>query len=334
MSSPSVARRATNPRSARAAPACAALLAATCVLVLAPPARAGGDFVDLAVGSGRVWFVGEPGVWALDATSGRVLARPKLVGAPYPLSVALVGGAAWVASVENGYVWGTLTRIDIHTGKPRLLWRQPDSSVQYVAARAGDVWALIGSAGTTRIARFSLSGRLSRSWSIPGAGRIAADASGCWISTDNWLLHIDTGGRVHHVLRARLGDVSTGMGAVWLPQAASVIRVDERNGRIRTLQTGRLRLGGFQHDLAAGDGALWALKDAGRSHTTLERLNPQSGARTGSVRVPGIADALVVKANAIWVATVIAPPNRPASGYEIIRLDPQTLRRTLLVHVS
>jgi hypothetical protein len=311
-----------------------ALLASTIVLLLAPAATAGGDFVDLAVGSTRVWFVGEPGVREFDARTGRTLASPRLVGAPYPLSVALAGGAAWVASVENGYVWGTLTRIDIHTGRTRVLWRKPDSAVQYVAAGAGGVWALIGSAGTTRIARFSLSGRLSHSWTIPGAGRMAADASGCWISADRWLLHIDAGGRVHHVLRGQLGDVSTGSGAVWLPQAASVVRVDERSGPIRTLHTGRLRLGGFQHDLAAGDGALSALNDTGRSHTTLERLNLQSGARTGRVRVPGIADALVVKPNALWVATVIAPPNRPASGYDIIRLDRQTLQRTLLVHVA
>jgi hypothetical protein len=187
-----------------------ALLVSTIALLLAPAASAGGDFVDLAVGSTRIWFVGEPGVRELDARTGRTLASPRLVGAPYPLSVALAGGAAWVASVENGYVWGTLSRIDIHTGKPRVLWRKPDSSVQYVAAGAGSVWALIGSAGTTRIARFSLAGRLSHSWNVPGAGRMAADASGCWISTDHWLLHIDADGRVHHVLRTQLGDISTG----------------------------------------------------------------------------------------------------------------------------
>jgi hypothetical protein len=303
-------------------------------LLLAPLARAGGDFVDLAVGSTRVWFVGEPGVREIGAQSGRTLARPRLVGASYPLSVALAGGAAWVASVENGYVWGTLTRIDVHTGRARVLWRKPDSSVQYVAAGAGGVWALIGSAGSTRIARFTLTGRLDRTWSVPEAGRMAADQSGCWITTDQWLLHIDPRGRMHRVTRAQLGDVSTGAGAVWLPQAASVLRVDEHTGRIRTLHTGRLRLGGFQHDLAAGEGALWALTDAGRAHTTLARFDLRSGRRTGRVDVPGIGNALVVRPNAVWVATVIAPANRPASGYDVIRLDPHALRRSLLVRVD
>jgi hypothetical protein len=304
------------------------------VLLAAPLARAGGDFVDLAVGNTRVWFVGEPGVRELDAHTGRTIASPQLVGAPYPLSVTLAGGAAWVASVENGYVWGTLSRIDLRTHRVRVLWRKQDSSVQYVAAGAGSVWALIGSASGNKIARFSLAGRVERLWKITDAGRMAADASGCWISTNHWLIHIDPAGRVHRVLQAQLGDVSTGAGAAWLPQATTVLRIDEHNGTIRTLHTGRLRLGGFQHDLAAGAGALWALNDAGRAHTTLERFDLQSGRLTGRLDVPGIADALIVKPDAIWIAAVIAPANMPASGYDVIRINPHTLRRTLLIHVN
>jgi hypothetical protein len=304
------------------------------VLLAAPLAIAGGDFVDLAVGNTGVWFVGEPGVRELDAHSGRTIASSQLVGAPYPLSVTLAGGAAWVASVENGYIWGTLSRIDLRTHRVRALWRKQDSSVQYVGAGAGGVWALIGSASGSKIARFSLAGRIERVWKIADAGRMAADASGCWISTNHWLIHIDPAGRIHRVLQAQLGDVSTGAGAAWLPQAATVLRVDEHSGQIRTLHTGRLRLGGFQHDLAAGAGALWALNDAGRAHTTLERFDVSSGRLTGSLDVPGIADALIVNPDAIWIAAVIAPPNMPASGYDVIRINPHTLRRTMLVHVN
>jgi len=308
---------------------------AVVVLLAAPLARAGGDFVDLAVGNTRVWFVGEPGVRELDARSGRTIASPQLVGAPYPLSVTLAGGAAWVASVENSYVWGSLSHIDLHTHRVRLLWRRQDSSVQYVAAGAGGVWALIGSASGNKIARFSFAGHVERVWKIEDAGRMAADASGCWISTNHWLIHIDPAGRVHRVLQAQLGDVSTDAGAAWLPQATTVLRIDEHNGTIHTtLHTGRLRLGGFQHDLAAGAGALWALNDAGRAHTTLERFDLQSGRLTGSLDVPGIADALIVKPDAIWIAAVIAPANMPASGYDVIRINPHTLRRTMLIHLT
>src|SRR5919204_3600020 len=133
------------------------------VLVVAPAARAGGDFVDLAVGGSRVWFVG-PDVRSLDARTGRTISMPKLVGPAYPLSVALAGGAAWVASVENGYVWGTLSRIDERTGKVRVVWRRRDSSVQYVAAGAGSGWTLIGAPKGMRIARFTLTGSLLRIW--------------------------------------------------------------------------------------------------------------------------------------------------------------------------
>src|SRR5712691_2685065 len=194
------------------------------VLASAPAARAGGDFVDLAVQGARVWFVGPSGVRSLDARNGRTLSTPHLVGAAYPLSVTLAGGAAWVASVENGYVWGTLSRIDLRTHRVRVLWRKQDSSVQYVAAGAGGVWVLIGSASGNKIARFSLAGQMKRVWKVADAGRMAADASGCWISTNHWLLHIDAAGRVHRVLQAQLGDVSTGAGAVWLPQATTVLR--------------------------------------------------------------------------------------------------------------
>ncbi len=312
----------------------AALLLLVAILLAPAAARAGGDFVDLAVGSSRLWFVGEAGVHEFDARTGRTLSTPPLVGAPYPLSVTLAGGAAWVASVENGYVWGTLSRIDLRSHKVRVVWRKPDRSVQYVAAGTGGVWALIGSAGSTEIARFSLDGRLERVWKIRDAGRMAADSSGCWISTDQWLLHIDSTGRIHRVIHAQLGDISTGAGAAWLPQTASVLRIDERTGEIRALYTGRLRLGGFQHDLAAGDSALWALNNSGRAHTTVQRLDPRTGRVTGRVDVPGIADAINVKPNAVWVATVIAPAARPATGYDVIRIDPHTLRRTLLIRIS
>jgi hypothetical protein len=309
------------------------LLLLVAVLVVPATAYAGGDFVDLAVGNSSVWFVGDAGVHELDARTGRELATSTIVGAPYPLSVTLAGGAAWVASVENGYVWGTLSRIDTHTGKVRVVWRKPDSSIQYIAAGAGGIWALIGSAGATEIARFTLAGRLDRIWPMPAAGRMAADASGCWISTNGWLLHIDTAGRLHHVLRAPLGDIATGAGAAWLPRTTSVLRIDEHAGQVRTIVTGRPKPGGFQHDLAVGANALWALNDAGRAHTTIDRYDLRTGRKTANVSVPGIADALVVKPGDLWVATVIAPAAKPATGYDVIRLDPHTLRQTLRIHI-
>lgn len=303
----------------------ALLFLAGVVLLAAPAARAGGEFVDIAVGGGRVWFVGAPGVRSLDARTGRTLTMPQLVGAAYPLSVTLAGGAAWVASVEGGYVWGTLSRIDERTGTVRVVWREYASSVQYVAAGADSVWALIGSRRGARIARFSLSGHLLRIWRIPDAGRMAANRSGCWVSTSRWLLRIDPGGRVDRVVRASLGDVATGDGAVWLPQPSSILRIDERTGRVRRIVTGRLGLGGFQHDLAVGGNALWALRSTSRTRSTLMRFDPRTGRMTGRTSVPGIANAVVFDSGVLWIAAV--------NDYALIRIDPRTLRRTLLLKV-
>jgi hypothetical protein len=303
-------------------------------LVVAPAARAGGDFVDLAVGAGRVWFVGPPGVFELDAATGRTRATPQLQGAAYPLSVTLAGGAAWVASVENGFVAGKLSRIDLQTRRPRVVFRIADGSVQYVAAGANSVWALLGGSSGSEIARFSLDGRLLRTWRIAAAGRMAADGEGCWVSTGRQLLHIALDGRVRSVLRAPLGDVATGDGAVWLPRATSVLMLDERTGRVRTIATGPLSLGGFQHDVGAVDGSLWVLEHSESPRgSALVRFDLRSGRSTARVGIAGIADALAVTPSAVWVATVLAPVGRPATGYEVRRIDPRTLRSTVVAHI-
>lgn len=306
---------------------------AAAVMLAAAPVHAGGQMVDLAVGGERVWLVGDPGIQVLSATTGHTLASPTLPDAAYPLTVALAGGAAWVGSVANGFVDGTLTRIDAQTGKERILWRKQQSSVQYVASGAGSVWALIGFSGADRhtsamrIARFSTAGRLMRIWNVPlGAGRMAADNSGCWISSNGALLHIDPSGHLHRTLQAPFGDIATGAGAVWLAKRTSVVRIDERTGQTRSIPTGTLRLGGFQHDLAASSDALYLLQHTytGPSVSRLVRIDLRTGARTSSAAIDGIADAVVAAPHAIWVATAASV---------ISRYDQRTLHRTLTVSV-
>jgi hypothetical protein len=294
--------------------------------------RAGGDFVDLAAGGSGVWLVGPPGVRKLDASTGRTLVSPALSHAAYPLSVALAGGTAWVASVENGYVGGALSRIDLRTGRVRRVWHAADAAMSYVAADGDGVCVLISSARQTWIASFNLNGRLMVRVRAPGAGRTAGDASGCWVSGGRWLLHVDPSGRVHRVVRAGLGDLATGDGAVWLREDRSVLRVDERNGSVRRLATGGIRAGGFQHDIAVGDGALWLLDDGARGQSRLVRIDLPSG-RRASVVVPGIANAVAITPGAAWVASVIAPAARPATAYVVIRIDPRTLRSTRTIRI-
>lgn len=296
---------------------------ALALLVLAPPARAGGDFVDLAVADGSAWFVGSFGVRQLDARTGATVSAPALAPASYPLSVAVAGGAVWVASVANGFVAGKLTRIDPATGRTRVVLREPPGSVQAVAAGAGGVYALLGVPGGNVVVRLSPAGRVTGRWAIVDAGRIAADSSGCWVSASHRLLHVDRRGRVRVVLDTSLGDVATGGGAVWLPLARSILRIDERTGVVRGIATGRLRLGGFQHDIAVGDGALWTLDTFAPS---LQRRSLRTGRVERSVGLPDIPDAVVPTARGVWVGIALS--------HQALRFDARTLRRTLTVRVD
>jgi hypothetical protein len=305
------------------------LLVVAALLALdAPSASAGGDLVDLAIGPHSAWMVEAGGLRSFDTGSGKAQTGPRRTGSSYPLSVALAGGAVWVAGVDNGYTSGSVTRIDEHSGRARVVLRLRGSSAQAVSAGAGSVWVLIGSPAGNRVDRLALDGRLVRSWRLPGAGRIAADGQGCWVSGGGRLVRISPDGALHRVARAPLGDVTTGGGVVWLPRLTSVVGIDERTGAVRTLPTGRLRLGGFQHDLAYGAGALWALArradQPGRS--VLTRLDPQSGRTTATARIAGSADAVVAGADAIWVAVVLPVADGSPGGYALLRFDPRTLR--------
>jgi hypothetical protein len=296
-----------------------ALLVLLLAAALAPAARGGGDFVDLAAAGHRLWFVGAFGVRAIDTRTGLTVSAPALSDAPYPLSIAVGGGAAWVATVQNGYVHGRLARIDLASGSRRSV--SLGGPVQYVAAGAGGIYALVGA---DTIALVRANGTVARRWRVAGAGRMTADSSGCWISTNDRLVHIDRSGAVRAVVRAPIADVATGGGYVWVPRATSMLRVDERTGRVATLRTGRLRLGGFQHDVASGDGALWTVDTL---RPELERRDPATGSLLGRVPLPaGIPDAIAVTPGGVWVGM--------GETHDLLRFDPRTLRRTLSVRVD
>jgi hypothetical protein len=136
-------------------------------------------------------------------------------------------------------------------------------------------------------------------------------------------VHIDPSGRVRTVLRATIGDVATGDGTVWLPVARGIVRVDERTGKVRILHTGPLHLGGFQHDVAAGDGRLWTLDTL---RPALQERDPVSGRLLRTRPLPAIPDAVVPGASGVWVGI--------AEKHLALRYDPRTLRRTLTVHAD
>lgn len=294
------------------------LIAACMFFALSPAALAGGDFVALAVTPGGVWFAGSFGVRELSPTTGRTIWVPEPQSARYPQSIAVAGGAVWVASVANGFVHGTLTRTDLRAHRSRVVLRVPDGSVLYVAAGGGSVYALVGDRRGASVARFDPDGKRSGSWRVRDGGRMAADASGCWVSGSRRLVHIDPRGRLTSIAGLAFGDVATGGGSVWLARETSVVRIDERTGATTTLKTGALHLGGFQHDLAVGDGALWTL-DA--LEPSLQRRDLRTGRIARSVGLGGIPDAVVVTPHAVWVALAVSR--------RVLRLDPRTLRTEL-----
>lgn len=297
------------------------VLAALAALVLAQGARAGGGAIDAAAGGKGVWVVGDLGVRELAASTGRAVYAPQPTGPSIPLSVTVAGGAAWVASIASGYLDGRVTRIDLRTHRTRVVWRAAAGSAQYLAAGGGAVYLLAGFRGGNRVLRFSLSGRVTGSWPVGDAGRMAADAAGCWLSANGRLLHVDRRGKSSVAARVPFGDVAAGAGAVWLATAASLLRVDEGTLEVHRLPAKPPRTGGFQHDLAVGDGALWTLGLQTGGASTLERRDPATGRPVRTVHIAGRAGAVVVRPGAVWVAT----------GSTVFRFDPRTLRRTLMV---
>jgi hypothetical protein len=125
------------------------------------------------------------------------------------------------------------------------------------------------------------------------------------------------------VLHAQMGDLATGGGAVWLPLAASILRIDERTGSVYRFRTGRLDTGGFQHVIAVGAGALWMVQQDTRHRSLLVQRSLVTGHVLHAVALPGIADAVQVTGGAVWVG--VAPST-------LLRFDARTLRRTLTVN--
>jgi hypothetical protein len=292
---------------------------ALALLALVPCAAAGGSQVDLALQGGRVWVVGDAGLRELSAADGRTLDAPAPVGAAYDLSVAIAGGAAWVASVANGDVDGRLTRLQLRTHRERVVLHEPEGSVQYVAGGAGSVWALVGRRSGNELVRLTYPGRVEGRWGVGDGGRMTADAGGCWVSANGRLLHVADDGRLRVAARVPFGDIAAGGGAVWVGLRRSLVRIDERTGAVRTFPTSALGLGGFQHDMAVGNGYLWTLGTG-----TLARRDPRTARVLQTVRIPRIADAVAVSASAVWIGTT----------HGIVRLDPRTLRTSLRIAIT
>jgi ligand-binding sensor domain-containing protein len=288
------------------------------VLLLALPASAaaGGSHVDLVAGGRSVYVVGDAGLHQVDASTGRIVWAPIATEPRYDLSVAVADGGLWVASIANGDVDGRLTRVDLRSRAQRVVLRVPQGSVLAVAAGGGGVCALVGRASGNLLVRFAAGGAQLGEWDVGTGGRLTADRSGCWVSADGRLLHLDPAGRLRTIRGIPFGDVVAGAGTVWVGLRDALVRVDEHTGRSRTIRTGRLDLGGFQHDMAVAGGSLWVLGTG-----ALQRRDARNGHLLAGVLIPRIADSVAVTGFGIWIGTTQG----------LRRLNPRTLRTTLRV---
>src|SRR5437764_8560859 len=139
--SPSGSRRVAGHSRSRVRFACAVALLA--VATATPAALAGGVRVQLAAVGDKIWTCSDAGLVVLDARTGLILRHPR-VGSSYPLQVALAGGAAWVAGVENRFVAAALSRGKLASGHSSVVLRSRRGPVFAVAGRCGRVWALVG----------------------------------------------------------------------------------------------------------------------------------------------------------------------------------------------
>lgn len=280
----------------------------------APAARVGGSFTDVAASPATVWAAGEFGVDQIDARTGRVL-RQVVSGPEYPLGVGIAGGAAWVASVANGFGSGTVTRIDASTGHARVVLHR-NWSAQQIAVSAGSVWVLLGSRRTNRVARFDLSGRL-RSLTPVGvaAGWLAADAAGAWICCrDRTMLRLDTSGRLRSTFSLPTANpVWAAAGSIWSPSAYAHVltRFDVRTGH------GLARIPLVDpRDVAEAGGSVYAL-----GADSLLRVDASTNRVLARQPIPGIPHAVSATPTSVWVTWV----GHDGTAH-LFRLDPRTLR--------
>ena len=293
-----------------------AILVALSILAVTSAARAGGVPVAASPAGHVLWTVSDLGLRKVDTRTLRSTPGPDLPH-PYAVDVATGGGAVWVASVENGYGSGAVSRIDLASGRVSTPLRLPHRGVFGLAVGGGYVWALVGPSPTPSIARIQLSGRgaapLVR---VPGSvGWIAADGYGLWMWGGGSLLRMDPASeRVAIVARVRPGgQLAVGLGSVWLPAWDTLVRVDERSGRVLA----RIAVGPSTYALEVARGAVWVLRLQGEK-AWLVRIDADTNRVTGRRRLAGSPSSVTYADERLWVGEVQPSPR-------LLAVNPATL---------
>jgi len=186
------------------------------------------------------------------------------------------------------------------------------ANLAVLSARSGDVAFADAATGAPR--------RRVRVGS--GANDIAFGFGKLWVAKfrTRSVLRIDgatldrAGGAIALPTAGRPYAIATGEGAVWVGTHEEsgidkIIRISPRGAIARTIS-----VGGGIHDLAVGDGAVWATN---RSRGEVVRISVRDGAQR-RIRVGPVPLGLTVGGGAVWVAS--------AGNDSVTRIDTRTLR--------
>jgi len=286
------------------------------LLAVASAARAGGVPVAAAPAGHTLWTVSDLGLRTVDTRTFRNSPGPDLPH-PYAVDVATGGGAVWVASVENGYGSGAVSRIDLASGDVSTPLRLPDRGVFGLAVGGGYAWALLGPWQKATVARIPLSGAGPVHFlRVPGfVGWIAADGYGLWLWGGGKLLRIDpAGARVSTVARIQGSyQLALGLGSVWLAAWDTLVRVDERSGRVLA----RIAVGPSATAPAVARGSVWLLRRVGET-CRLVRVDARTDRVAAGRRLPGSATSVTYADGRLWIGEVQPSPR-------LLAVDPATL---------
>ena len=318
----------------RRAGAVALVLAAAAAAATVARADGGGRATGLATAAGNVWTTVPGGILPLDPRTGRIVGPATATGRlaeltsggdqlwglrPWTLvridlrrhavSEFHIHGPAYAFAAGFGSVWvanirdGTLSRIDVRSGRTVATIRGIGREAESVAVGFGSVW--ISSVGP---------------WRKGPGGVMVPVGRGAVTRVDP--------GRNAIVRRIRVGRgaaaVVTGESSVWVANSRgvrpddTVSRIDPRTNRVTaTIVVPRGAAG-----VAAGAGSGWVVESPSGGGGNLTRIDAATDlTRTTRLRPSWIPGAVLVSGGRIWVAD--------EGTATVLRIDPRTLQRTV-----
>jgi class 3 adenylate cyclase len=253
--------------------------------------------------------LGANSVVAIDSESGE--ARGIVEVGAGPASLAVGGGAVWVANLDDG----TVSRVDSDT-LTEAGSRGGIGIPTSMAVGEGGVWVADGVSNTL----YEIDPGTNRVEIHEGVGGngVAVGFNYLWVidAESDTVLRIDP--TTLEVDRIRLEDgsgpaaIATGQGAVWVANELkeSVTRIDPFT---REIVASDIALCCPPTGISVGPSGVWITS---RAQDAIARIDPQSNSATQSLEVADAPEGIAVAADGVWIAN--------SGAQSIWRLDPVT----------